>query len=651
MRSPGPLRRSPWWFVAGIFTWLVGMPNLAQGGSIDPGVGLSLRSALPFLTRRVAQLEAAGTHGAAITYQQRLVAGLSTLGGADHARTLRARNHLARLLVAEGRMEEGYLAFERIEHDLKRVLGDRHVETALARLNQAQVALFWPERTALALSLAESALPVLELALWPDHPQRMQVLLVRAKALSALGRGEAAEKGFVSVLNLAIAQFGSLDPLVAEILSERGWNRILLGMHQNGIQDLERALAMSERAGAASSFKNRIHLLGRLAEGYLRGGRNRQAHDVMEKIVAILELQQGADNGTLAKPLTDLGMVAQKLGWLDRAEVHFKRALTLVQHHQNSDHPQRAFILTNLGDVYRRQGKQDAADRCFTDAEAAAATFFAGDAVGLANWLASMAVILHQDGNLSRATALFSRSLQLLEGALGRDDPAVVGVRESLARLSQGNGGAKPVIDTNPAPTSASLRPGNGQPSVPVRERLHENLEWSLFGDADPGPPPTASSTAPVPIMVMPQPQPKKVPVMERDPPNPTPSPVPVVPNPLVPKSLPEKPTVDSRQEVPQVAPLHTMAAENQRTALEHSGWIVHLGCWPIADQEPRKMVAILQRINIPVYSRTVNSLEGSDQCFFSGPYPKRQLAGAVAKRVGDEIYLMQLGIREYWYR
>ncbi|HIJ85490.1 MAG TPA: tetratricopeptide repeat protein, partial [Magnetococcales bacterium] len=433
--------------------FLVGVLLGASGRA--GGAEFSVPSALPFLSRMVGYLEGAGRFGEAVRYQERLVYKLSTLKGGDHAQVFRARNRWARLLVLANRMEEARQAFAKIEKDLLRVVGERHFETAMARFNLAQLALLRPEPANEALRLMDTVLPVFGDSLWPDHPRWIEAMVLRARALSSLERKEEAEVAFGAALAHGTAQFGSDDVHVAEILSERGWNRTRMGRFAEGIGDMERGLTLLERVLPPWPFKNRIHLLGRLAEGYLRGGQQSQARAMLEKIVAVMVEKHGENHAALIKPLTDLGMVELELEQRDRAEAYLKRALALVQNLQQLDHPQRAFILTILGDLFWRQDRQEEADRYFAAAEAAATTFFAGDAVGLANWLASMGVIVHQGGNKQRAVALFSRSLQLLESALGKDDPVVVGVRKSLLPFLaiSGSSGAAANLGTSAVPS------------------------------------------------------------------------------------------------------------------------------------------------------------------------------------------------------
>ncbi|MBF0108550.1 MAG: tetratricopeptide repeat protein [Magnetococcales bacterium] len=390
----------------------------------------------PFLTRRVRDLVAGGHPEAAIRFQERLYTGLSRSAGKDHPRSLRALGDLARLWVAAGRLREGRVVFERLAQNLDRVLGPHHLETALARLGHAQVILHWPERAAEALDLIGMVEPVLNQFLWPDHPQRIMLPRLRARALVALGRNEEAERFLSEALQQGRSLFGPDDSRIVPILAERGAIRIRMARYRDAVTDLEQARSILGRGGALLSFAEHFQVLERLAEGYLARDDLEQALEILEEKVALLESGPGIGEDLRAKSLTDLGMVELGQGRLARAEVHLRQALALVDVFKERDHPQRAFILTHLGDVYWRQGKKKDAVRSFAAAEAAAASFFARDAVGHANWLASMAIILHQDGIFEPAKGMFSRSLHLLEGALGREDPAVVRVRRSLAFLS-----------------------------------------------------------------------------------------------------------------------------------------------------------------------------------------------------------------------
>ncbi|MEO5330198.1 MAG: tetratricopeptide repeat protein [Magnetococcus sp. THC-1_WYH] len=428
---------------------------------------------LPFLHRMVGDCETKGWYGKALTYQTRLLAGLAKHWGENHPQVLRESIRKSRLLLRDGRLKEGKKILATLENHVRRLLGEYHVETAMIRLNQAQLALYFPEGAENALRWIDAVIPVLERSLWPDHPQRIEAMMVRGRALSSLGRQKEAEKNFTDLLRHCIAYLGPLDRSVAETLSAMGWNRIRMGRYQEGVGDLARGLAIFEQNYYPMTFNNRMTLLGRLAEGYLRGGQWIQAHAVLENVLAEMEKKQGNSHKALAKPLTDLGMVELELGQLAQSETHLKRALALVQQGETRDHPQVAFILVNLGDLFGKQGKEKEQEHYFAEAQSAAESFFAGDTVGLANWLASMAIILHQGGHQKQADALFSQSYQLLETALGKDDPAVVGVRESLSRLSRTEAGKKGDNDTKGAPlvTVEPFEHGKNEPGSELAQR------------------------------------------------------------------------------------------------------------------------------------------------------------------------------------
>ncbi len=596
----------PEMMLMGLVCCVMGGANLYAGEErVEPSGGL------PFLQRMVDLQETEGRLGGAIRYQERLIGGLSATKGGDHPLVLRAQGRLALLLVAEGRREEGRRILERLEKKMVHILGAHHLETALLRLQQAQVAIFWPERAAEVLKKIDDVQPVLEQALWPDDPRRVDVLSLRASALSVSGRVQEAETAYANALNYCTTQFGASGFPVSQVLEAMGWHRVLAGRFQDGIGDMERALQILERHGRKFTGNRSLNVLGHLAEGYLRWGKKEQALEVMEKMLALMEQRYGKDHKNLAKPLTDLGMVELGLGRLQQAEGHLQQALALVRGLRDQEQLQRSFILTNLGDLYGRQGKREDADRCFSEAETTAALFFADDGVGMANWLASMALILHQGGNADRAQALFAQSLHLLETSLGRDDPAVKKVRESLLQSTQAE--TLPVIaqETPALPSTtmavAPVMVGEGK-SLAAGMKVQESVssEHSMEMGLVPG-----GDSELADVKVMPEPNPKK---KSRT---------------LDPAAIAGGPWQD---------PL-----PGGRVVV----WQVHLACWPVVGFEAKSMIDSLRKLHIPVRYRLKIKDKKRQYCYYSGPYKDRQGAMDVIRQIDHVISLPELSIQE----
>lgn len=653
------------WLISVLWLPGWGVANAAGLVRADQNLYHNSRQILPFLQRMVAMCEAKGWYGSALTYQARLLVGLTGHWGGNHPQVLRERTRKARLLLMDGRLKEGEAALETIEKDFLRLLGEHHVETAMVRLNRAQLAMYLPGGAGDALRWVDAAIPVLERSLWPDHPHLIEAMMVRGRALSALVREGEAEKVFVDLLGRCVTNLGPLDRSVAETLSEMGWNRIRMGRYQDGVVDLERGLAIFERDGQSMAFNNRMTLLGRLAEGYLRRGKRTRAYSVLEKILAEMDEKQGSNHKALAKPLTDLGMVELELGWLERSEAHLKRALALVQNGDALRSLQVAFILTNLGDLFGRQGKNNEQERYFTEAQSSAETFFAEDSVGLANWLASMAIILHQGGHQKRSEALFSRSLQLLEAALGKDDPAVVGVRESLSRLSKSGVGKEgegakglPVVAVEPfgdggnesgsglSQRRRSLMDAFKLPPGPSGERLVVSGDDPYHDVAAMG---TGGGDGVVSLVGQTR---EKNSVtnhgIEGGVADSTESSVvPKTDDRAIPEPLPRKSHVALEQGKGAGEARKDVAVDN--VAPEPSGWIVHLACWKVMTQDSKQVLRAVETLGVSVYQRSVRSNMGSVLCFYSGPYSQRQEAVMTARMVGQKVTLTELRIEKYW--
>ncbi len=209
---------------------------------------------------------------------------------------------------------------------------------------------------------------------------------------------------------------------------------------------VDTAAAQQERASAHANLGNVL----------ARQGRFQAAQVELGQAAAILEALLGPEHPTVAVALINLGNVSYDLGHYDAAAAYHRRAYAVVQacfddgsiagaalggaalgnlglvlHRQGDDdearrlleesialrtrasgpdHPDLAFAMNNLGEVYRALGRGDEALRLH---DAAAAIWSRSDAA-----------------HPNAAYPLANRGLDLLE--LGRIDEAIVALREAL---------------------------------------------------------------------------------------------------------------------------------------------------------------------------------------------------------------------------
>jgi tetratricopeptide (TPR) repeat protein len=174
------------------------------------------------------------------------------LPGADHPRTLTARNNLAGAYGAAGKTEDAIALHERTLAERERLFGADHPDTLASRNNLA-VAYLTAGRPAEALPLFERTVADCERLLGADHPDTLKSRNTFAKAYLTAGRPAEA------------------IPLLERTLADRG--RVLGADHPNTL------MSLSVLAGA-----------------YLAAGRSAEALPLFERIVADSERLHGASH-------------------------------------------------------------------------------------------------------------------------------------------------------------------------------------------------------------------------------------------------------------------------------------------------------------------------------------------------------------------
>ncbi len=122
------------------------------------------------------------------------------------------------------------------------------------------------------------------------------------------------------------------------------------------------------------------------------------------------------------------------------AEIWGKKALALAQKESGADSTNYAIGLTNLGDLYRAQGRNDDAATLYKRALAIDETAFGPNHAEVARVLNKLAMSYRDAGQYDEAEPLHKRALAIREQVLRPDDPDIAQSLNNLASLYDDEG-------------------------------------------------------------------------------------------------------------------------------------------------------------------------------------------------------------------
>jgi tetratricopeptide (TPR) repeat protein len=314
--------------------------------------------------------------------------------------------------------------------------------------------------------LASDALTQAEQQLGPEHPLTLQARTSRVVAIAARDpqRGIA-----VAEADLAAAResFGAESPSVGESLAALAGAQQLAGWPERGIPPAEQALAIQEKlAGPNGGSTLRMRML--LAELYASAGRIEPAVDTAERVRPMLAALPDASRG-LVKLDGFLAQVWIQAGELQKAVDALARAEESAQRGLAPDAPERAPLLGLASAIEEQQDRHDEAAGLLERAIALdggrggrntdglrlalarvesrrghleAATqlvqpVLRGDVSDVqfrAFALNALAYIYAISGKPKDALPLGERALELLAERIGRDNPGLAGVLDTVGR-------------------------------------------------------------------------------------------------------------------------------------------------------------------------------------------------------------------------
>ncbi|WP_437563087.1 CHAT domain-containing tetratricopeptide repeat protein [Sorangium sp. So ce542] len=164
-------------------------------------------------------------------------------------------------------------------------------------------------------------------------------------------------------------------------------------------------------------------------------GRYEGAIPLLKRALALYENVLGTNHPTVAKALSNLGVLHREQGDYAQAEQLHRRALAMRAEALGPDHPVVASSLNDLSVLYRTRGNYARAESLAERALAIRENALGPDHPDVAQSLATLAVLCGDKGDYARSESLHLRALAIREEALGKGHPDVALSLNDLAAL------------------------------------------------------------------------------------------------------------------------------------------------------------------------------------------------------------------------
>jgi len=233
---------------------------------------------------------------------------------------------------------------------------------------------------------------------------------------------------------------------VAEMASQRGsqhasrlFNRLgyhlnMEGLYASAKATYERALKIDEahygqeNPDIARGLTNLGGVLEKLSD--LVG-----AKAAFERALKIGMSIHGENHPTISACINNLGRVLEKQGNLVGAKAAYQRALKIDVFIYGEKHPNVAIAVSNLGGILEKEGDLVSAKAAFEHALQIHEDYYEYDNPHIAVCINNLGRVLEKQGDQASAKAAFERALKIFENALPRDHPYTQIVRENLSSL------------------------------------------------------------------------------------------------------------------------------------------------------------------------------------------------------------------------
>jgi tetratricopeptide (TPR) repeat protein/predicted Ser/Thr protein kinase len=294
---------------------------------------------------------------------------------------------------------------EAIEHGLAQVTARRQLGRYAAARDQAQ-----------ALLAQGEVLPLRSIGV------KLRIEL----ALSQLQAGEPAAA--LQTMQEAYAEAETLG--LDELRFDAG--KYLIHVHGVVMHDREaglwwgkQMLALLTRLGPAFEH-NRADVLGKLAAVHDSHGDSAKARSLLEESLALQRHESDGDPFLYAATLADLGVVLWNLGELEAGRDHIAADVERLERMLGPEHPQILLSLINLAAIHVDLGQAETAVALDERALALARASLGSTHPMVGKLLSNLATAEDELGKHRRASDHFREGQEILERALGADDPTLV---------------------------------------------------------------------------------------------------------------------------------------------------------------------------------------------------------------------------------
>ena len=389
----------------------------------------------PLLLRAGRSLEEARLLGPAASYWQGMLDISRQVLGPAHPQTIQARDRLAAMHEAAGRMDDAAAVYERTLTERERILGRGHPDTLTTRASLAR-AYRAAGRSNDAIRLAERTLAEAEHVLGPRHPDALTARSDAAEAYLDAGMLDQAIAAFQHTLAGREQILGLAHPDTLAARSNLAHAYRVAGQPRNAVQLYERTLTDRERT-QGPDHPDTLTARADLAYAYRAAGRLKDALPIYRRTLADRTRVQGPSHLDTLTACGDLADAYFLAGKFKDAIPLYERALAGRERAQGPDHRDTIAARGSLASAYHSGRKLTRAiplyEQTLADCERVMGPAHPDTLTSRGN----LAHAYHTVGRATEALSIFERTLADCERALGPDHPLTRTARENLEAATQ----------------------------------------------------------------------------------------------------------------------------------------------------------------------------------------------------------------------
>jgi tetratricopeptide (TPR) repeat protein len=213
-----------------------------------------------------------------------------------------------------------------------------------------------------------------------------------------------------------------------------------------------------------------------------------EAEPLYQRSLAIREKSLGPGHPDVAFPLNGLANLYQEQGKYKEAEPLYQRSLAIREKSLGPEHPDVASPLNNLALLYKEQGKFAEAKPLYQRALAIFEQSLGPEHPDVAYPLNNLAILYKEQGQFAEAELLYQRALAIREKSLGPEHPDVAYPLNNLASLYRKQGKyreAEPLYQRALHIWQLSLGESHPQVAYPLNNLAILYQEQGQFAEAE----------------------------------------------------------------------------------------------------------------------------------------------------------------------